>query len=193
MRLVHGKLSLNSVLWLRSPESSCHITKQVWVVIWMQGSVITALSSGPTDAHTGMRSCAFPSVSAQWPVDPVGHASMTEAQTTDIWTARLNLAELCCKKETGPKIVPIVQSYRAESGGCHGGLQCRSPGRSRRNVPECWQGSLLACSLGWPAGNAGTRIGKLHGLLHEILDHVTQLAAWMVNLGKRAFKNLFCV
>lgn len=52
MRLVHGKLRLNSALWLRSPESSCYITKQVWALVWMQGSVTTVLTSRPTDAHT---------------------------------------------------------------------------------------------------------------------------------------------
>ena len=40
-------------------------------------------------------------------------------------------------------------------------------------------------------GNMGACIGKPHGILHEILGHVTQFAAWMVNLGKRAFKICF--
>ena len=59
---------------------------------------------------------------------------------------------------------------------------------------EC--SGMLTGFPGWmfsrlTGGNMGACIGKLHGILHEMLDHATQFAAWMVNLGKRVFKICF--
>lgn len=129
MRLVHGKLSLNSALRLRSPESSCHITKQLWVVMWCKG-VSRFWPPGPTDAPATQRSTRFPHQSLL--SGPLTQWDTPRLLSTNYWY--LNSTAQSCRvmlqERAGPQVFRCTQLQNRKSGGCHGGLRCRSPGRA---------------------------------------------------------------
>ena len=91
MRLVHGKLSFNSILWVRSPESSCYILSRCELSRGCRGVL---LQFSPPDPQMLTLACAHVCVcqsllSAHWP-----GGTPLNGRSTDYWYLR-STAQSC--------------------------------------------------------------------------------------------------